>query len=288
MFKKIIPYLDLEQIAQSGQCFRMIRLDGSENRYRVISRDSCLLVSQQGDELCFDCPDRDLERWLTYFDCDTDYEKIQMSVNPEDTYLKTAASLGKGIRILKQDAWEMIVTFILSQQKTIPKIREAVETLSLLYGTPISYGGEVFHTFPSSNQLLAASLEDLKALKLGYRAKYIYRVCRDNAEGRLDLELLAAMDYREAMDYLTGFYGIGEKVANCVCLFGLHHIDAFPVDTWIQKILLKEYYQKEYDSLPKSKLYETMVRENFGRYEGCGGIMQQYIFHYERNILGGK
>ena len=122
-------------------------------------------------------------------------------------------------------------------------------------------------------------------LKLGYRAKYIKRLCQDAAEGTLNLERLSAMDYAQAMEYLTGFYGIGVKVANCVCLYGLHHIDAFPVDTWIQKILLREYYPRhprKYAALPRAALYPAIVRDFFGRYRGCQGIMQQYIFYYER------
>ena len=104
-------------------------------------------------------------------------------------------------------------------------------------------------------------------------------------EGTLNLERLSAMDYAQAMEYLTGFYGIGVKVANCVCLYGLHHIDAFPVDTWIQKILLREYYPRhprKYAALPRAALYPAIVRDFFGRYRSCQGIMQQYIFYYER------
>ena len=96
------------------------------------------------------------------------------------------------------------------------------------------------------------------------------------------------MGYRDAMEYLSGFYGIGTKVANCICLFGLHHIEAFPVDTWIQQILTNHYYRKKYDALPKSRLYETMVPQNFAKYKGYAGVMQQYIFYYERTVLHGR
>ena len=101
--------------------------------------------------------------------------------------------------------------------------------------------------------------------------------------GRLDLNALTAMSYSEAMDYLTSFYGIGKKVANCICLFGLHHIDAFPVDTWIQKILLREYYNEaRYGAVPKSRLFDQILTDHFSRYKGYAGVMQQYIFYYER------
>lgn len=105
-------------------------------------------------------------------------------------------------------------------------------------------------------------------------------------QNTLDLNYLQTLTYDQAMAYLTGFFGIGEKVANCICLFGLHHIDAFPIDTWIQRILLKEYYQPEYEELPKNKLYQTIVQDNFSKYSGFRGVMQQYIFFYERSISG--
>ena len=171
----------------------------------------------------------------------------------------------------------MIITFVISQQKTIPAIRALVEALCSRYGTKI----DQFYAFPTPEQLCQASLEDLLALKLGYRAKYIYRLCRDAVAGRLDLAHLSKLDYTAAMEYLTGFYGIGKKVANCVCLFGLHHIDAFPVDTWIEKILNEHYYDAEkYKDLPKARLYDQMITDSFGCYKGYAGVMQQYIFNF--------
>lgn len=126
-------------------------------------------------------------------------------------------------------------------------------------------------------------------MKLGYRASYIHRICEDAVQGRLDLDSLSGMDYEHAFEYLTGFYGIGAKIANCVCLFGLHHINAFPVDTWISQILMEHYYPKnpkKYRALPKSRLYEALIQDYFGGYQGYAGVMQQYIFYYERKEAG--
>lgn len=282
---------DLRQTAESGQCFRMNSC--GEHTWSVISGDHYLEIRQDGACFSFDCPDGDYPFWHHYFDLDTDYGAYIASIRRRDAYLRAAAQAGFGIRILNQDVWEMIITFIISQQRTIPKIREAVEALSFHYGTKkevfLSNGTlRTYYTFPTPKQLGQATLEDLQALKLGYRASYIHQICADAREGRLDLQKLAAMDYETALDYLTGFYGIGTKVANCVCLFGLHHIDAFPVDTWIQQILTTRYYPKnprKYRPLPKSRLYETMIRDYFGCYKGYSGVMQQYIFYYERQVV---
>ncbi len=293
IFTAEIPCFDINQIAASGQCFRMNPISRDEKEasaYSVISGPHYLeirqFLSDGKTQTAFCCPQEDRDFWFRYFDLDTDYQNFLSSIDPEDSYLVAAGKAGKGIRILRQDLWEMIITFIISQQKTIPAIRQAVEQLSLLFGTPLSTeDGKIFYTFPTPRQLSTASLEDLLDLKLGYRAKYIAKTVRDACSGALDLELLSSMEYASAMAYLRQFYGIGEKVANCICLFGLHHIDAFPVDTWIQKILMAEYFPKaarRYQKLPKSRLCQTIIQDHFSRYQGYAGVMQQYIFFYER------
>ena len=294
MIKKQIDYFNVSQIAGSGQCFRMVpeepggpagpRTETESGWYRVISGEHFLRIRQENDIIEFDCPEAESGFWQRYFDLDTDYGAVIQGIPEKDRYLTEAARAGQGIRILRQDAWEMILSFIISQQKTIPMIQAAVEALSEAYGTRrTAADGQVYHSFPRPEQLSGVSLEDFKNLKLGYRAKYIHAICQDAASGALDLDHLAALDYSGAMEYLTGFYGIGTKVANCICLFGLHHIEAFPVDTWIQKILMREYYDgRKYRKIPRSRLCETMVRDHFDT--GCGGILQQYIFNYERNV----
>ena len=286
--KKIeITNLDLKQIADSGQCFRMTQT--ADNGWSVISGYRKLKIFQNRNTFSLDCPEEDFPFWKNYFDINTDYSAFIRSVPESDTYLKKAAQAGSGIRILRQDLWEMMVTFLLSQQKTIPKIREAVELLSSRYGTPLPgplpHGNDALFAFPSPAELGRASLEDLASLKLGYRAKYLYRLCQDVNSGKVSLEHLSRMDYTEAMASLTSLYGIGEKVANCICLFALHHIDAFPVDTWIRQIFMKHYYplrEESYAALPKSRVAAAIVHDYFGRYTGYAGVMQQYIFYYER------
>ncbi len=315
---KQIPCMDLRQIADSGQCFRMTELSDTPGRFFVISQGHYLEIEQHSgrqkpeeggsgpcpalqdsedlfrkETFVFYCEEADLPFWERYFDLECDYSAYIHSVRKKDAYLRRASQAGSGIRILNQDPWEMILTFVISQQKTIPKIREAIEALSLQFGTEyktlIPRNGQekeiTWHSFPTPSQLAGISEETLRSLKLGYRAKYIARLCQDAAEARLNLDALQTMNYEEAMSYLKGFYGIGEKVANCICLFGLHHIEAFPVDTWIEQILMQEYYRKKkkkYDALPKSRLYGEIIHDYFGMYQGYAGVMQQYIFYYER------
>ena len=278
-----IEHFNLQQIADSGQCFLME--PAAPHTYCLLSSGRYAHMRQDDKHtVILTCSPGDQTFWESYLDFSTDYSSILASVNPTDTYLSKAAVYGEGIRILRQDPWEMIITFIISQQKTIPKIREAIKALSKAYGTcHTNFLGEKYWAFPTPIQLSRATLDELKALKLGYRAKYIYQTCQDAVSQKLNLSVLCSQSYPQAMSYLMQFYGIGEKVANCICLFGLHHVEAFPVDTWIQKILLREYWRPEYEKLPKSQLYSSIVQEHFSAYKDSAGVMQQYIFFYERS-----
>ena len=292
MITKALKNFNLRQIADSGQCFRMVPCDPnrSQTAYRVISGRHFLIVEQTGDEVTFHCLSDEFAFWEHYFDLKTDYDTYIRAIDPMDDYLSRAAAFGSGIRILNQDLWEMIITFIISQQKTIPAIRALVEALSEKYGTrykiPPTVSG-YYYAFPTPEELNRASLDDLLALKLGYRAKYIKQICEDVCSGKLDLDRLRKLNYADSMEVLLSCYGIGVKVANCICLFGLHHIGAFPVDTWIKKILLREYAPKSHCTghVPETRLCEALIEENFSKYPGFAGVLQQYIFFYERDFL---
>ena len=167
----------------------------------------------------------------------------------------------------------MMITFLISQQKTIPKIREAVEALAKKYGAKrtaaLSDGSiRTYYSFPSPEELASASLDDLLTLKLGYRAKYICAAARQVASGAVDLEAVRHMDYAHAKAELLRLTGVGIKVAECICLFALHHIDAFPVDTHIRQ-MLDTHYPKGFP---------------LKRYKGFAGVMQQYAFYYELSL----
>lgn len=146
MIRQKYSYFDLRQIAASGQCFRMT--ETGPGQFFVVSKDHALTVSQDGESLSFSCPEEEFPFWENYFDLKADYGQYQASIDPEDSYLLAAAQAGRGIRILRQDPWEMIITFVISQQKTIPKIREAVERLSAMYGHPIPGPTVLFTPFP--------------------------------------------------------------------------------------------------------------------------------------------
>lgn len=269
MVHRRIEDFDLKQIAISGQCFRMKeREDGT---FQIIAKERYLEVYQEQQEFFFSCTEEEYETiWKDYFDLSRDYGRIKHSIDPKDSFMTQAVTYGGGIRILKQDLWEMIITFIISQQNNIKRIKKCVETLSYHYGEKQkNEHGEEYYLFPTAQALSKAEEEDLYTYNLGYRSKYIIRVAKEVAQGDFLLEPLYEINYEEAKKQLLTLYGVGIKVAECICLFALHHIEAFPIDTHIKQIL-ERYYPKGFP---------------FKRYEGYAGILQQYAFYYKANGL---
>lgn len=256
----------LREICQSGQCFRM-RETAEKNTYELIAGDKYLKASQEGSIVNFFCSDMEfICYWVPYFDIDVDYGKYIQTVNPRDSYLNAAVQCGSGIRILHQDLWEMIITFLISQQNNISRIRGCIERLCARYGEQMESDGTEYYSFPTPEQLSAATEADLRQLGMGYRARYIVETTRSILTGEVSLDRLYQIKYyRTARKELMKLSGVGEKVADCICLFALHHMDAFPIDTHIRQVL-DEHYRRGFPNR---------------RYRGMRGIMQQYIFYYE-------
>lgn len=268
MIERCIPDFDLGQIARSGQCFRFRELGGG--RYGLVAFGRYITLEQQGDTVRFGCGADEFEQvWRQYFDLDTDYGAFKRAVSPRDTYMQAAIRAGGGVRILRQELFETILCFIISQQNNIARIRNCVEKTALLFGEACyNESGETYYAFPTAERLAALPVEALAPCRLGYRAKYIVGAARQIASGEVDLAVVQRMDYESAKAALMRLTGVGVKVAECVCLFSLHHIDAFPVDTHIRQMLDRHY--------PKGFPMK--------RYKGFAGVLQQYGFYYELGV----
>lgn len=265
MIEKQIEDFSIEQIAKSGQCFRIHKeKDGS---FSNVAFGKHLRIIQKNEQVLFDCSETEFkEIWESYFDLKTDYHKIKASVDKNDSYLTKAVNYGWGMRILNQDLWEIIITFLISQNNNIPRIRKSVAALCEKFGEKkITPEDKIYYTFPESETLASAKMEGLAGLGLGYRDKYIYKMACSVADGSFSLETLKKQDTATAHKMLTDQYGIGNKVAACIALFALHHVDAFPIDTHVKKILAEHY--------PDGFPYE--------KYKGYAGILQQYMFFYD-------
>ena len=265
MITKEILYFNLEQIAESGQCFRWFRLE--QNKYRIIAFGKCIEVSQQGTKIFFDCSREDFDNiWYNSFDLGTDYESIVSAVSGNDIFLKNAVRTAGGIRILNQELWEMIISYIISQNNNIPRIKKSIENICRGIGKKL---GEEIYCFPTYEEMSKADRSIIGGAGLGYRDRYIIGLYEKYAPDMI-LEAANGMGYEEALKYYMSFKGIGKKVANCICLFGLHQLDACPIDTWMQKIIDEEY----------NGVIPRWMKGEFA------GVYQQYAFYYKRYIEG--
>ena len=257
----------LQRIIDSGQCFRPVKIP--DGRYRFITGKHLLHIQELGDgRYEVDCSRWNWKHtWKSYFDLNASYAAIRRSIPDSDTYLTWAAEYSQGIRILRQDPWEMLITFIISQRKSIPAIRSAVEMLCEKAGTLCEEGGENFYTFPRPGELARLSEEDLRECSLGYRAPYIYQTVRKVRREKINLYQWNILADEKLVEKLMEFPGVGIKVANCTALFGYHRIARAPVDVWIERVI-REHYGGQ---------------NPFVSYPETAGIMQQYMFYYIRN-----
>ncbi|MCR5421940.1 MAG: 8-oxoguanine DNA glycosylase [Lachnospiraceae bacterium] len=259
-----IDNMDLRQIADSGQCFRWNMKE--EGLCEIIAYNRKLRIRQQGNNFDLDCDRGEWEEiWSSYLDTDTDYRGIGRKIEESgDDYLKSAYRYGSGIRILRQELWETLISFIISQNNNIKRIRGSIEAICSKAALPLRDGSKDGYRFPGPTDVDREFFND-KELGLGYRDGYLADMFEYAAAHSGFEESLKQMENEEAFLKLLSFKGIGRKVANCVCLFGLHHIDAFPIDTHIKQILEK-YYPHGFD---------------LERYKGYAGIVQQYMFYYK-------
>lgn len=261
-----------EHIFECGQCFRW-RPDG-DAYIGVVNGYAAKVSCEPADDsgcgvtLTIETTGGDEKFWRHYFDLDTDYGEIKNTIAVNEPRIKTACESGYGIRILNQDMFETVISFIISQNNNIPRIRKCIEAISEHYG---EYIGEVFgekrYAFPTAEVLAKTPVCELAELKLGYRCEYI------TATSAQYLKEGEPETYEQVLSYL----GVGPKVANCIMLFGLHKVDAFPIDTWVKHIMNDMYGFDEKDV----KGMSAFAAEKFGAY---AGYAQQYLFHYYRNV----
>ncbi len=252
--------LDLAQTLDCGQSFRWA---DTGDGFRGIAFNREVLMRLDGNTLYIDnTTAEDFEKiWMPYLDLELDYGAIRTEISRLHPVLAEAAQYAPGIRILRQEPWEALCTFIISQNNNIKRIKGIVARLCESFGEPVGSG----FSFPEAERLAALEAEDLTPLRAGFRAKYIIDAARKISSGEVNLEMCRTADYDEARAELMKIKGVGKKVADCTLLFGLHRVEAFPVDVWMKRAM--------------EKLFPDMTPESFGEY---AGIAQQYIFHYSR------
>lgn len=258
-----VKCLDLDLTLDCGQAFRWERQgDGS---YKGIAGSRFLHIAKDGDSLVFYDTDEEsfYSFWVDYFDLEKDYEAICDRLR-EDELLSSTIDEYYGIRILNQNSWEALCSFVISQQNNIKRIKLIISRLCEAYGDEIADG---YYSFPSAQRLSKLSVEDFEALGTGYRAKYLEKLAKDVANKTIDLDYIQSLPLAEAKRELLKIYGVGEKVANCALLFGMRFYECFPLDVWMKRVM--KFYP---NGLPKC-------------FDGIQGIAQQYLFYWARNNL---
>lgn len=264
---EIVDDFDLEKIASCGQCFRAkMVVDGL---FRFISGDHVIYIEETGEhEFSVSCTDDEWKTiWTPYFDLGRNYSSLYYEERDKHDFVHRAMDCGRGLRVLRQDPWEMLVTFIISQRKNIPAISKSVEALSEKYGHPIRTDHETIYSFPTPKELADVSAEELQACSLGYRVPYIVDAVQRVTSGSLDLDAIADYDDAELSNVLQTVHGVGRKVANCICLFGYGRMACVPVDVWISRAVEED----------------CCGEDPFVLFADNAGIIQQYIFYYMKN-----
>lgn len=267
-------YFNIKDTLECGQIFRFVEYD---NGYLVHSLDKCAYCYNDGDKTVVECEKEDVNYFYNYFDLGRDYSLIHKSALKENiTVLTEAANNGKGIRILRQDTVEMMFSFIVSQNNNIPRIKGIIEKLCLNLGEKKKFKDVEYFTFPTLNKMTEKDESFYKSIGLGYRAEYIRRLAEYLVNGKIVPEKFNTLSTKELKKALTQIHGVGQKVADCVSLFGFNRSDSFPVDTWIEKVYIDDFKGNIKD---RAKIADYFV-ERFGF---NAGYFQQYLFHYKRS-----
>ena len=266
MIVDIADDFDLEKIAHCGQCFRAKKIFGDV--YRFITGNRVIYISRKNHaQLEVSCDELEWhDTWTNYFDLETNYKKLRAELDDINPFVKSAADFGAGLRILRQEPFETLISFIISQRKSIPSITTSIERIANKFGRQVETRYEKINLFPTVGQLSGVDVEQLSGLGLGYRKNYIVDAVNNVRDGKINLNGLTGVDDNSLIDELKKIKGVGDKVANCVALFAYHRVDRVPVDVWIARAINDDFHGKN--------IFRD-IKHN-------AGIVQQYVFHYKR------
>jgi N-glycosylase/DNA lyase len=271
-----IEDFNLKETFECGQCFRWN--EEEDGSYTGVAYDRVINVKLEEDMLIIDNTDLNdfYDIWFDYFDLGRDYKQIKENLS-RDPILKEAIQYGQGIRILRQDTWETLVSFIISQNNRIPQIKKVIENLASSFGEPIEYKGKIYYTFPKAEELVMFDVETIAKTKCGFRAKYILDAASKVFSGEIDLLKLFEYSTNDIRDILMNINGVGPKVADCVILYSIGRYDTFPTDVWIKRIVEYLYLKREGTPLE----IQLFAIDKFG---DLSGFAQQYLFYYGREM----
>lgn len=269
-----------KHIFECGQCFRWnVEQDKS---YTGIFEKNVLNVKKEANKIIFKgiCNENIVKVCTKYFNLDTNYEQIKSELSKVDEYIKESIKYGEGIRILKQDLWETIISFIISANNNIPRIKGIIERISKKYGNEIQWNEKKYYTFPTPEELSIASISDLRELGLGFRDQRVYETTQMILNKNIVLkELEIKTNINTLRDILMTLPGVGPKVADCIMLFGINKFEVFPIDVWVRRVMNELYIKNEDETKVDKKEIEKLAKD---KYSNLAGLAQQYLFYWKR------
>ena len=270
-----------ENIFECGPCFRWNKQE--DRSYTGIFKQNVVNVKKADNKIIFRgiCKENIKDECIKYFDLNTNYDNIKSKLSNVDNYLKTSIEYGEGIRILNQDLWETLISFIISANNNIPRIKGIIERISKSYGEKIVWDKAEYYTFPTPQELSKASVEDLRNIGLGFRDVRVYETTKIINENPNKLkELEDEKDVNKLREELLKFPGVGPKVADCVMLFStLKKLEVFPIDVWVRRVMNELYIKNDDETKINKKEIEELAKTKYGN---LAGIAQQYLFYWRR------
>ena len=265
-------------IFECGQCFRWNRQE--DNSYTGIFKNNVINVKEEENKIVFTgiCKNDIKEECIRYFDLKENYENIKNKLSKIDEYLANSIKYGEGIRILHQDLWETLISFIISANNNIPRIKTIIERMSKNYGQTIEFRGKQYYTFPTPEELSKVTVENYRKLGLGFRDVRVYETVQKTLSKEIDLDKLRIETNIDLLrEELLKIPGVGPKVADCIMLFALKKYQVFPIDVWVKRVISELYFENQEQ---KPKIIQKFAKEHYGE---LAGLAQQYLFYWRRD-----
>lgn len=269
-----VDNFNLRDTVTCGQIFRFEELD--DNSFDIILSDRVINIKQEENNIIVNSNNmNNIEKVIkNYFDLDYDYESINKKILEIDKSNKEIINRCKGLKMINEPKFEVIISYILSSNNRVPQIKNALDNISKTYGKKVIFNNKEYYLFPTLEEISVCDLDTLRSCKTGFRDKYIYEFVNKVINKEFDINLIDNMNSEDALNYLMSLSGVGEKVASCILLFGYHRFDVFPIDTWVKKYMKDKYNIEGVNNIRKF---------TNDKYQELSGIVIQYMFHYKRN-----
>lgn len=278
-----VKFFNLKYTLECGQCFRWKEVEEEENTYIGVIKDRVIKIKQEGDKLFVRSNNMEnLEQVVTeYFDLNKDYQKIEQEISSIDNHVKEAVKRSSGLRLLNQDFFETLISYIISANNNIPRISKSVNEISKRYGKKIIFENEEYYLFPTAQELENVSIDEYRKCGVGFRDSYIYSTVKDILEGKFDIYSINDKKTATLRKELLNLKGVGPKVADCILLFACGRGEVFPIDVWVERVMSVLYFKETNGKMKKRDILEYA----YNNFKDYAGIVQQHLFYNMREKM---